>query len=278
MLLAAIPMHENLVRLQHGSGPGVVFVHPGSGLATAFRRLVPHLSDAGDLFAFENPEPQGEPCSIAELAAGYWEQLSGEVVGSLAFVGWSFGGAVATELATLAEQAGHDVLCVLLLDAATPHMLRSSTATPMVDLGGLFGIDPSELQGVVVTSEAQILEALVTALRRTRGSFAIEAADLKPFVHAYQWHRAVARRPWMPPGHSAPVCLCRARDEHGWDDSPTDLGWGATCRVSPALRWVPGTHHSMMSEENAPELARVVSSLIDQARRERSFTADAGLP
>lgn len=269
-------MHDNLVTLQQGVGPGVVFVHPGSGLATAFRRLVPHLSGAGDVYAYENPEPSGEPCSIAELAADYWRQLSGVALGPLAFVGWSFGGAVATDLAALAEQAGQHVTCVLLLDAAAPSLLRSSTASPLIGLGGLFGIEPSELEGVVANSEAQILEALITVLRRTRGPQPIAAADLKPFVEAYQWHQAAARRPWVPRLHRAPAYLCRARDERGWDDSPMDLGWGDACPVPPALRWVPGNHHTMMSEENAPELAQLVSSLISQGRHDGTFSVGAG--
>lgn len=40
-------MTHNLVTLRAGTGHSFAFVHPASGLITAFRRLVPHLSGHG---------------------------------------------------------------------------------------------------------------------------------------------------------------------------------------------------------------------------------------
>jgi len=268
-------MPENLITLRAGTGPTVVFLHPASGLATAFRRLVPYLAHGGAMLAFENPEPQCRPPSISELGADYWEQLRMAAKDPLVLVGWSFGGVIAVELATLAENAGRDVSAVVLLDAGSPDLLRSSRASPLLDLGGLFGIAPSELQAnAAVTSEADIVEQLVDVLRRTCDMPQIEAEDLRPFVAAYRWHHAVTRLPWVYRGHRAPVSLCRARDEHGWDDAPPDLGWSVVLGVSPTLWWVPGTHHSLISEENAPDLARLLSKLVGQGRAEALLRAD----
>ncbi len=256
---------ENLVNLRTGIGHSVVFVHPASGLATAFRRLVPHLAGRGALFAFENAEPELTPPSIGELAATYWAQLKAVASDPLVLVGWSFGGTVALELATLAEAAAHDVSAVVLLDAGAPHLLGSSPSLPLLDLAGLFGISASELpKGADSALDAEILNVLVDVLRRTRGMPEIEVADLQPFVAAYRWHHTVARRPWTYRGHRAPVFLLRAQDERGWDDAPPDLGWSSILGAPPTMLWTPGTHHSLMSEEHAPHLARLLLELLSK--------------
>ena len=255
-------MAENLLTLREGVGQSVVFLHPASGLATAFRRLVPHLAGRCAVFAFENAEPAHDPPSIGELVVDYWAQLKGVANGPLFFAGWSFGGAVALELATRADNAAHAVAAVVLLDAGAPHLIKSLNGLPLLDLAGLFGIDTSELpaDAAAVTDE-EILDLLVDILRRDHGMAQIEINDLRPFVAAYRWHYAVARRPWSFRGLSAPVYLLRARDERGWDDSPPDLGWARVLGSPPPILWTPGTHHSLMSEEHAPDLARLLSRL-----------------
>lgn len=256
---------ENLITLREGKGQSVVLLHPASGLATAFRRLVPHLRSRGAVFAFENAEPKLAPSSIGDLAADYWSQLKIVAADPLLFAGWSFGGAVALEMASLAINAAHEVSAVVLLDAGAPHLIGSSPVLPLHDLAGLFGISPAELPAdAAPVLDAEILAVLVGVLRRTQGMTQIEADDLQPFVAAYRWHHTVARRPWRFRGDRMSVYLLRARDERGWDDAPPDLGWSSVLGGPPITLWAPGTHHSLMSEEHAPDLARILSSLLSK--------------
>jgi thioesterase domain-containing protein len=251
---------DNLIVLREGAGPSIVFVHPASGLATAFRRMVSHLAGTGAILAFENAEPEGLPPSISELAAMYWEQLKDVATDPFIFVGWSFGGTIALELSSLAKSSAREVTAVVLLDAGAPHLLSSSSRLPILDLAGLFGISSSDLQGAAPpTSDTEALDIILDALRRTRGIAHIEAADVQPFIAAYRWHYTVGRRPWTFKGHRAPVFLFRAQDEAGWSDAPLDLGWTSVLGAPPAMSWTSGTHHSLMSEEHAPNLARLLS-------------------
>lgn len=256
-------MTDNLVTLRSGTGFSFAFVHPSSGLVTAFRRLVPHLAGPGAAFALENPEPARPPCSLAELAASYWSQLAGVATGPLVCCGWSFGGAVALELAGAAEAAGARVAAVVLIDAATPHLLRAARPDPLDELSGLFEIGAAELPaGPPPTSHEQALEVIVAALRTARGMTEIDTADLMPFVETYLWHLAVMRRPWIPTVPGAPLFLVRARDERRWSDAPADLGWSATVGTAPTMLWTPGTHYDLMSDEHAPHLAELLSGLL----------------
>ncbi len=269
-------MPDNLVTLKAGTGRSFAFVHPASGLVTAFRRLLPHLTGSGAVFALENPEPQQPPCSIDDLAADYWDQLADAAPGPLAIAGWSFGGAVAIDMASAAEAAGHHIAAVVLIDSVTPQLLRSIPPIPLNDLAGLFEIETSELPaGVSPVSDEEALDLIVAVLRRTRGLPEIQVADLRPFVDTYRWHLKVARRPWRPADVRAPVFLVRASDEPGRNDAPADLGWSSVLGTAPIPLWTPGTHHSLMSQEHAPCMAEVLVKILTLPDEPYVFTGGA---
>jgi thioesterase domain-containing protein len=257
--------NDNLVLLREGGEPTIALVHPASGLSTSFRRLVPHLTGRNAVYAYENLDP-GPPelCSIAALAEHYWYQLRRENPGRLVLAGWSFGGPVAVTMAALAEAEGHPVLGVAALDSGTPRLLNSREETVLGRLAGLFEIDPGlfpEDTARRVGTVEEALEAVVALLRDQRGTDAVDADDLRPFVDAYLWHLEAVRRGWDEVRPRAPFLLVRGRDERGWREVPEDLGWSAVLGSAPRTAWVPGTHYSLMSRDNAPFTARALSSL-----------------
>src|SRR5215475_525983 len=257
-------MPDNLLQLREGAEPTTTFVHPASGLATAFRRLVPHLGGRASVFAFENVEP-GSPqhATIPAIAEDYWGQLRVGIRGPLVLAGWSFGGPVALRIAALAEAAGHQVRHVVLIDSGTPELLATRTETLVVRMAGLFELDPATVEAAEhVTDREQALELVASRLRAVHGNPGIEAADLRPFADVYDWHLRAARQPWRPRTVAAPVLLVRARDEAGWHDAPADLGWSAVLGAAPATAWTPGTHYDLMSATNAPHLADVLTPLL----------------
>jgi len=262
-------MTENIIRLRDGSDGAFVCVHPASGLATAFRRLAPLLSGDVALYAFENAEPGGASPSISELAENYWKQLKAIARdGQLFFVGWSFGGVVSLEIASLAESAHCHVAGVVLLDSGPPHLIRASTSRPLHDLADLFGVPQSDLPAVTEKiPDTEILSLLVQILRRKDKMLQIEESDLSPFVKAYRWHYEAIRKPWTFKPQSAPIFLVRAQDERGWRMNAEDLGWSSALGFSPPIYWTPGTHNTLMSEGNAPELAGLLVSLFAQTRK-----------
>ena len=262
-------MAGHLATLRDCNGPAIVYLHPASGIATHYRRLAPLLPPARTLLAFENIELSGPPPSIETFAAEYWAVLRDAVAGPIDFVGWSFGGTVALELATLAQEDGLAVSSVILLDAGAPQVMRSAPSLPLQDLAGLFGIQPDELPAEAAPTTPDAMLALVADLmRRTRGMDTIESADLQPFVEAYRWHHQVARRPWTFRGRDLAVHLVRARDERCWDGLPADLGWSAVLGTPPVAWWTPGSHHDLASEVHAPALADVLATILAGAGAE----------
>lgn len=270
-------MSDNLVPLRPGRGRTTAFIHPASGLITAFRRLVPYLPGNGNVVAFENPEPGPDAsCSIDALAADYWHQLSARSTGPILLAGWSFGGIVALAMASLAEAAGHPVTCVALIDSGPPQLLRTRATGLADDLVGLFEIKTAELPpGRLPAAEEQVLDLIAGVLRTMRGVPGITAADLQPFVDTFHWHVRAMRRPWRFVGCAAPVVLIRARDERGWRDAPEDLGWSHVLGDQPGLLWTPGTHHDLMSPEHAPHLAVLLTTRLADSHRVISLTRGA---
>jgi thioesterase domain-containing protein len=251
---------DNLVLLREGRGPTTAFVHPASGLATAFRTLVPHLAAPGRVYAFENVEPgPTQLCTIAALGADYWKQLRDHVLAPIVLAGWSFGGPVALEIAALAEADGVGVAQVVLIDSGTPELLATRTETEVERLAGLFELDRGSIGGI---RGERALELVAARLRVVHGNDSIDVADLRPFVEAYDWHVEAARRPWHPPTVNGPVLLVRARDEAGWQDAPADLGWSRALSRRLEPLWTPGTHYSLMSAEHAQHLANLLNGLL----------------
>ncbi|WP_026424302.1 thioesterase domain-containing protein [Actinokineospora inagensis] len=260
-------MHDNLVPLRGGGGPTVAFAHPSSGLATGFRRLVQHLTGPGPVYAFENLEPgPADLCSIAALGTEYWNQLRACAPGPLVLAGWSFGGPVALRMAEAAEADGAEVAHVVLIDSGRPDLLAPRAETSVRRLAGLFELDPDSIGGSDLDGDdldrEQALELVAHLLRATHANDSIEVADLRPFVEVFEWHVAAGRRPWRVPAVRTPVVLVRARDEPGWHDAPTDLGWSAVLGGPVDTHWTPGTHYDLMSGKNAPHLAALLNRLL----------------
>ncbi|GAB2805635.1 amino acid adenylation domain-containing protein [Streptomyces daliensis] len=107
-----------------GTGGSLFLVHPGEGLALAYRALAPHLPDLR-LHLLSNPRfgRDGERFgSIEEMARLYAQWVHGiDPVGPYTLGGWSFGGTVALEMARQMSEHGVEIETVLLIDSADLH-------------------------------------------------------------------------------------------------------------------------------------------------------------
>jgi acyl-CoA synthetase (AMP-forming)/AMP-acid ligase II len=109
----------------------LVFIHPAGGEAFPYVRLARKLSDDRPVYAFESPERASDElldADVHELAERYTKELLDTIPftgGHLA--GWSLGGTIAFEMASLLAARGVHARTVLLLDARAPMTLWDRT-------------------------------------------------------------------------------------------------------------------------------------------------------
>ncbi|MHA6616154.1 non-ribosomal peptide synthase/polyketide synthase [Pseudonocardia sp. DLS-67] len=115
--------------LNEGAGrPPLFAVHPASGLGWQFAGLKPHLPADVPLYALQSPrlqDPDAAPGTLAATALRYAdevERLAPE--GPIQLLGWSFGGAVAHQVAVELGARGRRIALLAMLDTHLPDGKR----------------------------------------------------------------------------------------------------------------------------------------------------------
>lgn len=105
---------------ENGERTPLFCIHTAIGMSWSFTSLMPHLKDR-PLYAVQSPaltDIDRLPISIKDAAASYLDRVKSiQPHGPYLFLGRSFGGLVAYEMAVLLEQAGERVDLVGLLDS-----------------------------------------------------------------------------------------------------------------------------------------------------------------
>lgn len=197
------------VVLRAGDGPaGLVLVHPVGGslgcylpLLNALPQGLPVIGFAADRLVFD--------LSIPELAREYLAAL-GPGDRAWCYAGWSFGGAVAFEMARLAGPRS----VAVLLDTDRPTELDGSPAVGEQTVRQFFADDLARLSPEADPLDAELAERFEVYLAYTRA------------LAVYQ-----------PGEHSGPTYVVRAARPPG-----TPIPWHEYC-ADLTVRDVPGADH-----------------------------------
>jgi thioesterase domain-containing protein/acyl carrier protein len=111
--------------LDEGAGrPPLFAVHPASGLGWQFAGLKPHLPAGVPLYALQSPrlqDPDTAPATLAETVRRYADEVERLAPdGPVQLVGWSFGGAVAHQVAVELGARGRRIALLAMLDTHLP--------------------------------------------------------------------------------------------------------------------------------------------------------------
>lgn len=100
-------------------------VHPSIGLAECYRPLSEYLREQ-PLYGIQNPFIVHKPAwfsSVSEMAMFYVKEIKKtHPIGPYIIGGWSFGGVVALEVATILKELGESINRVILLDSYSPDV------------------------------------------------------------------------------------------------------------------------------------------------------------
>ncbi|KWT61107.1 hypothetical protein ADL21_14980 [Streptomyces albus subsp. albus] len=104
-----------------GARPPLFCVHPASGLAWPYARLVGLLDAEQPLYGLQArslTRPDLAPATTAEMAADYAEQIRAvQPHGPYHLLGWSWGGRIAHQVAVRLRELGHEVALLAILDS-----------------------------------------------------------------------------------------------------------------------------------------------------------------
>jgi thioesterase domain-containing protein len=235
-------------------GPPIFLVHPVGGSVLCYRELARQLGSTLPVCAIPAAGLSGLPqrSDIRAMAHAYLRLVTDRQPGGpYRLGGWSFGGAVAAEMAALLRADGQQVELVALLD--THLFLADQAATYcaaelLADFAAEIGLPPPN---AAVTDPELAFDELVAAAER---------ADETP-GSARDWLRRhwdvsranigalMAYRPAADPG---PSLLLRPESS-----APGDLGWHAVA-AELTVRTVPGDHYSMLDGAGAAACAAAI--------------------
>lgn len=233
---------RHMTQISEGAGPPLILIHPVEGLSFAYRPLAAALHH-GPVWTIDDPRMEADRPfgSLHDMAELYVEWVRNRFQDTqFVLGGWSFGGAVALEMASII--ARHDIppLEVLLIDS---YNLAGSDPSTVIAKGALEKVsEPDDTN-----------EAAFATLRREiqhNGWLAINA---------------------NPPIYPHPVTLVRAMQQEPELVAKLGLqnGWESLCTTIETVE-IDGDHHSIFESHNI----KTLSDAVDQVMKRVSAAND----
>jgi thioesterase domain-containing protein len=205
-----------------------------------------------------------------EEAAAYWveEVRAIQQTGPYHFMGYSFGGSVAYEIACQLHQQGQSVALLALIDTPRTHPIPVGTSLSRRvgwQWKNIVALEAEE-RLKYVADRLHILAAWLVSAVTGRGSAqASVVSHLPPSLRriglAY-WRLAQAYDPGSFAGH---LLLFRATD-HSEADSQDALdrymGWSGLAKEAVEVHDMPGPHLAVWRASNIERVAKVVTPLL----------------
>jgi thioesterase domain-containing protein/acyl carrier protein len=233
-------------------------VHPIGGNVLCYRELAWQLGEDRPFYALEAAGLDGGEVSetrLEDMAARYIEAIREvQPEGPYHLGGWSFGGAVAFEMARQLRAQGQEVATLALIDSLAPGGDAGITS--------IEEIDRAWLQTAFVMNLAWGLgEDRWNALRNA-GTFESVIEEIGP----ERFHRllnvfkvnGLALSRYVPRVYPGRMILLQAGDKPGRSFERSTMGWDTLAAGGVSAHVIPGDHYSMM---RLPAVQRVAEIL-----------------
>ncbi|MGQ4335833.1 non-ribosomal peptide synthetase, partial [Streptomyces hayashii] len=223
---------------EQGERPPFFFLHPAVGVSWCYMSLVRYVPADVPLYALQARGLDGVgqlAGSIAEMAADYIEHMrSVQPSGPYHLLGWSYGGAVAHEIAVQLQAAGEEVGALVLLDQYPwdPEEEKELAAREA-------GLDHEEL-----------LDRLVDVVRLEAGGALGAITDEEYRIFAEVLYNGRRIRHAHGHGRFDGDALLIVAEEGREEDGPTAEDWAEFVTGTVARAGVPCTHYDLAKPEN----------------------------
>ncbi|HWE89929.1 MAG TPA: SDR family NAD(P)-dependent oxidoreductase [Pseudonocardiaceae bacterium] len=274
--------HQMVVRALRAEGADVPLhlFHPAGGPTSVYQPLIAALPNGRPCYGYERLD---DVDTVEDKAARYVELLREiQPDGPYLLGGWSFGGCLAYEVASVLTKAGQRVSLVAMIDSILP--LPAPNASPQVLLLERFARFAEHVEhtyGVRLDISITELSTLdePEQIRFVLDRLSSRVPDLGEAVLRHQYTSYVDARVserYQPRPYDGRVLLLRAADQHQLTTSldprylRTDeaLGWDELCADLRVVR-VPGDHVTMIDPPNVAVLAHHLADALGSAEHGR---------
>jgi thioesterase domain-containing protein len=259
-----------------GSRPPLFCVHPIHGDVISFAALARHLDDEQPVYGLRAADESDDVArDVPGLAQRYVEAIRAvQPAGPYRICGYSFGAAVALEMAQQLRQEGEAIGLLGIVDLAAPTSdyyrppLRPRFIVAMARSLPSWLASPDQ-RSTFVRDRAHWLEQRLQARQASgdRDARAESGTATVPLPEGYERlarrHRKAlaAYRPGVYPGR---ILLFRAATQPLFCSHDPIMGWGALAADGVEVREVPGNHLEMMRDPQVRILARELQACLDR--------------
>jgi non-ribosomal peptide synthetase component F/thioesterase domain-containing protein/acyl carrier protein len=287
---AAIPAQtaraRALVKLQEGDGsrPPFFCVHAIGGSVFSYGELARALGSAQAFYGVQSPGLEGGPLpdEVPAMAAAYLAEIeTAAPAGPVLLGGWSFGGAVAFEMARQLRARGREVPLVVLLDSYAPSgedLLAGRSDADLLapflrDQAGLQGRGAEWLDEIAMAGEGAVMRMLEQARMAGVLRSDIRSEKAERLLGVYKANlRALSS--YRPQPYDGRILLFRS---DGADARHPANGWEGLAGEPIETQPVSGDHYTMLALPHVVQLANRLAARIELALRARAdANAEAG--
>lgn len=252
---------SSIVAVQpEGTSAPLFMVHGVGGNVLNFYDLAKSLGFNQPVYGVEAQALQSSApplTSLEELAAYYVKEVRKiQPEGPYHFLGYSYGGFVAFEMARQLQMANQKVELVGMLD--TPvwrHPVHEEHHTFRKAVRQIMAVWTPFFHRLRPCTPMEIFDGIKSTILRTFYTFATaNGMVIPPRLRSVYHINSFAAVNYVPKTYDGIVTMFRASREKG----PRDLGWGKYSTQPVRVFEIPGAHLQVLSNENLP---RVVKSL-----------------
>lgn len=259
---------SSLVAIQpSGSKPPLFCIHPIGGNVLEYLNLVRYLGSDQPVYGLQAQGLDGKQAPlnrVEDMATHYIKEIRAfQPEGPYFIAGFSFGGAVAFEMARQLHAQGQKVALLALCDTRSPKLREnrlSFVESMCIRLSHLWQLEPQEKLNYIQSwvkwhmHKGDYKEFLRNQLPESLLNFDVLDANFQ------------ATKNYVPQVYSESVTLFRCRVQDPKFSHDPQLGWGELVSGQLKIHDVPGDHDGMLREPRVRALAEKLKLCLDKAQ------------
>ena len=269
-----------LVEIQpHGAKPPIFMIHPLGGEVLCYRNLATHLGLEQPVYGLQLQKPDEKQFPIVRvenMASQYLQEIQTlQPQGPYFLGGYSFGGIIAYEIAQQLHRQGQKVAFLAMLDTCRPGYKRRISFLKRIYLHlNYIGQRRSKYishkaKSFYKHAKFYIKQSFQHYLRFVTQMITSRTPETNKYLHGHNIYTQAMNTYIFQP-YSAKVTLFRTKDENRTDavgmEYDSTFGWGEIIIGDLDVKYIPGSHLSLLDEPNVRVLAKQMKICLQKAQ------------